>query len=285
VKKQRIGAARKERLVALTLIICIAVVAFWEIAASRSRRAREAFDLTANAFDDFEVKTAGWEVRRVPISATPIEPNILAFDLRSRSQCAAGPIAVRVVHGYNMPDCMRIKQYDVELIADTRRSAETSLLSGLAVEVAGGCRVQVWRLKSELGDNSIWVTSMLRAHDFSETDIDVRSMAFPRIDFPVDPGWLPEGLTLRSLRHPVRNFSRLLRAKWNNSRADLATFLGLKQPAWASRDLLTLVACSTRGASKPEEERSVVERVVSAQGTVLAALQEWQRARPGTGTE
>jgi hypothetical protein len=202
------------------------------------------------------------------------------------------PIFVRLVHGYNMPDCMRIKGYKVELIADRRQraedrgqKAEDSHSSGFRSQHSSfSSAIQVWRLTSSIGDTAIWITGMLKAGDFSETDVDVRSMAFPHIGIPDDPGWLPHGVTMKSLSHPIRNFRLLLRAKWNNARCNLATFLRLKQPAWADEELLTLVVASPFVAINGGENSdstgdgnvSVVAREIEAYGFMLNELQKWR---------
>jgi hypothetical protein len=144
---------------------------------------------------------------------------------------------------------------------------------------AEGARRQVWRLTSSSGQASLWVTAMIRAGDFGETDADVRSMPFPRIGIPDDPRWAPRGLTWRSLRHPIRNFRQFLRAKWNNSRCDLATFLGLRQPAWANDELLTLVAAWTGPSVERGEEPYVTGRVLAAADFLYGELKKWRRAR------
>ena len=101
-------------------------------------------------------------------------------------------------------------------------------------------------------------------------------MAFPRVGIPDDPGWAPRGMTLKGLRHPVRNTRLFLRSKWNSSRADLLTFLGLKQPAWASDDLLTLVAGSRGTSVGQEEELSVAVRVLSVHLHMHSELKAWR---------
>ena len=181
---------------------------------------------------------------------------------------------MRLVHGYNMRDCMRIKGYEVELVADTRDTPNSPINQSSNQPSPG--RYQLWRLVSETGDVSIWSTVMLRAGDFSETGVDCRSMAFPRIGIPDDPRWMPEGITVKSFRHPVRNFRMMLRAKWNKSRRDLGTFLRLKQPAWASDEMLTLVGVSGGGTVPRESEPDVARDVLDAQGFLLRELQAWR---------
>ena len=277
----------RDRAVAGVLVMCLAVVGFWEVMASRSRRPWDAFELTASSFTNFEPFPSGWEARKLPVEVSPIEPNVLALELRQkgsglRSQesglesggppphpGSAAPVLVRLAHGYNMPDCMRIKGYRVE-----------ELLDGIGD--APGRVAQVWRLTSDIGDVSIWVTSMIRTVDFEPTGIDVRTMAFPRIGTPDDPRWMPRGMTWRSLRHPIRNFRWLIRSKWNNARCDLGTFLKLKRPAWADDSLMTLVSLWHGTPLKEEQEEAATAHVLAAHSAILPELQSWRRG--GTAT-
>jgi hypothetical protein len=308
---------RHERLIALVLVICVLAVGFWEIMARRSSRAFQSFALTSSDFYGFAPASASWAARSLPVSPDPIEPNIAAYEVwstKDREQttsssfalaslplplAASAPIFVRLVHGYNMPDCMRIKGYKVELQEDSRLRQKATARHG---RLNGGVReiddreqthmIQVWRLTSATGDTAIWITGMLKAGDFSETDVDVRSMAFPRIGIPDDPGWLPHGVTMKSLTHPLRNFRLLLRAKWNNARCNLATFLRLKQPAWADDELLTLVVASPFVAINGGESSdctgdgnaSVIAREVEAYGFMLNELQKWRARMNNVGS-
>lgn len=277
-----------ERAIASLLIVCVAVVGFWELMANRSRSPLNPFGLTSESLADFGPDAAGWRVLRERVEPDPLEPNILVLRLFPRSP--AGPqdvpfprqhthaaVLVRLVHGYNMRDCMRIKGYKVALVGDLRDAAyveDERLRSSSSDGSYPKC--QIWRLTSGGGTISIWITSMLSAGDFSETDVDVRAMAFPRVGIPDDPGWRPVGLTLRSMRHPVRNLRLFLRSKWNSARCDLPTFLKLRRPAWASDELLTLVAASTGVSVEPASEREMVDHVMSAQKDVLTELQAWR---------
>lgn len=253
----------RQTLVACLLVLCVVLVGFWEIMSTRSGRPFDPFELTNKDFEGYMPQSENWQIRSVPVSTTAIEPNIAAFRLQ-RTRPGSPSISVRLVHGYNMCDCMRIKGYDVELIADNRENGEE-------------IRSQIWRLTTGTGDTSVWTTSMLRAGDFEATGTDIRSMAFPRIGIPDDPSWMPRGLTLKSLRHPVRNFRNLLRAKWNNSRRDILTFLGLKRPAWASDDMLTLVTAFGGLSAGAVNERQAISQAASAHSFMLAQLQLWRK--------
>ena len=284
---ERAGKHRREGWIAGVLVGCALLVGFWEIMSNRSRRAFDPFALTAAEFADFVPQSEEWRIKSRPVSTTSIEPNIFAYELQ-RTAVASRPVLVRLVHGYNMRDCMRMKGYEVILTADTRESPAFPALSTSDTPILqysdtpkprSPSRCQLWRLVSEAGDVSIWTTTMLRAGDLSETGVDCRSMAFPRIGLPDDPRWLPRGITWRSLRHPVRNFRMMLRAKWNNSRRDISTFLRLKRPVWASEELLTLVALSGGGTVRPDEEQRVAGEVLAAQGFILSELQAWKQRK------
>jgi hypothetical protein len=276
---------RRETLVSALLVFCVVLIALWEIAASR--RSLQPFSLNAASLEGFEPSSSSWSLRSLPTSPDPLEPNIFMYELRSRSNAptplqSTVPVLVRLVHGYNMPDCMRIKGYQVKLLEDRRHFAlqkDIQRPGKLLPEQMAGPGVQIWRLTSSVGDVSIWVTGMLSAGDFSETDTDIRSMAFPRVGIPDDPRWLPKGITLASLRHPVRNFNLVLRSKWNSSRCDLATFLKLKQPAWASEELLTIIAVSqhTGTGLSQDQEHILTGQTVDAYSFILTELQEWGR--------
>ena len=284
-------SSRSQWGIALLLLVCVLVVGFWEVLHSRSRRPLRGFALTAADFVDFLPRDPDWEAERLPLNPDPIEPNILAYAVRSKAGRGAPPLRdeaqrpmlVRLVHGYNMPECMRIKDYEVVLSGDTRRAAAGAEPPGSRPGASAGpgpVRVQLWRVTSSSGDVQIWVTGMLRKGDFAETDVDVRSMAFPRVGTPDDPRWVPEGFSLKSLRHPVRNMRRFMRGQWNRSRADLPTFLGLSTPAWASAEVLTLVVATKGPPVGLEEQQSLSGRALSVYGFILRELRAWRQQHP-----
>lgn len=283
---QRAAVVRTERAVAAVLIACVAVVAFWEIMVSRSARAHAPFALTAADFATFEPPTPAWTVRRLELPPDPLEPNIVAFLLTPRtapatpaSRAESRAVLVRLVHGYNMVDCMRIKGETVTLLADAR----IDLIPPPTVPPPPfalprlPANLQLWWLTSPTAAVSIWATSMLEAGSLTAINLDTRSMPFPRIGTPDHPGWFPRGLSWSSLRHPIRNGRLFLRAKWNASRADLLTFLGLRQPAYASDEVLTLVAVSLAPTVRPGRETEVAADVVAAHAAVADALRDWRR--------
>ena len=51
----------------VVLLICLAVVSFWEIMANRSRRPFRSFDLVAANFGDFRPQLDGWSIERASI--------------------------------------------------------------------------------------------------------------------------------------------------------------------------------------------------------------------------
>lgn len=250
---------------AATLVLCLSLLCFWEFASQRSRRGWEPFALNQDSFRDFRPPAGDWQIAASSAgSDDPTAPIILALALRKGAWPA---VIVRLVHGYNMPDCMRIKQYSVALVSDARST--------------GGC--QSWRLVSETDDVSMWTTLMLRAGDMSSTDVDIRDMRFPRVSVPDDPGWSPRGITREGLRHPLREARTILRAKWNASRTDLATFLRLRQPAWASREYLTLVASMEAPPRGAAEEAAALRHVQEAHAFLLSAIQTWWRGKGDGG--
>lgn len=283
-----------ERYIAMLLVFCLALVGIWEVMSSRSERPWDAFQVGAAAFQGFRFKCDGWNVEQKKISPSPIDPEILKYDLvpedrgrktEDRGQSttlrqSSGPSAdyagvavrVRLAHGYNMVDCMKIKGYAVKLLLDGKALGTRHLAIGFPG------RVQIWELENSVGDKSIWVTSMLRAGDLSVLDIPTTDMAFPRVGVPDNPDWLPQGLTLNSLRHPIRNWKICLRAKWNKSRNDPWVFLKLKQPIWADDESLTLVTNTKgRGPADKSEEEEYVGMALEAHGLLYRELVEWKK--------
>jgi hypothetical protein len=285
MKRTQSTSKRREAIVAAALLLCIGIVGFWEIMSNRSKRGWSAFQFTARDMVSFRPRSDRWKIREIPIDPTPTEPNIAAYEFKQ----SGARMAVRLVHGYNMPDCMRLKHYTVELVADSTVGQRT-VDSRQKREGEGGNkgasdpslkRLQLWRLTSAEGDKTLWMTSMLHGGTFEGTDIDVREMAFPRIGIPEDPNWVPRGVTWDSLRDPIDGMRRFLNRKWNNSRADLAVFLKLKQPPWASDEVLTLVTAWRGRAVKPEQEETVAQQVLSAHTLMFQQLYAWRQKQLG----
>ena len=179
----------------------------------------------------------------------PLEPNIIAFKATPSMASPTGPgnpqsVLIRLAHGYNMPDCMHIKHYKVFPFSPNNRPDPAGLLSNSHSPTTNNQQFprQTWKLVSPINDKSIWITSMLNGGDFAPVDMDIRSMAFPKVGTPDDPSWKPTGLSMKSLGRPLYNFKRMLRSRWNGSRCDLLTFLRLRRPVYMSDDVLTLVS-------------------------------------------
>jgi len=257
----------KEKIVAAAFLLCVALVSVWLVISVRARFSYEAFELTGGDFEGFSPVSGDWFAQAVRVAEDPMAPTIIAHELTRRySENAVEKrlVLVRLVHGYNMCDCMRIKGYKVELLRDNGQ--RTTHLPPPH---------QLWRLTSSSGEISIWVTSMLRAHDFGSSGIDVRDMAFPRVGIPDAQGWVPRGLSIKSLRHPIKNLRLFLRSKWNASRCDLLTFLGLRKPSWVSDDLLTLVSVGHLNAGT--RETALEKHVLAAHSFMRMEYVRWWR--------
>jgi hypothetical protein len=263
------------------LLACVAVVVFWQVMSALSRRAGRPYKITASTLESFSPSGDAWRVKRLPILEDKQEPHVAAFRLDKAGQ---RPVVTRLVHGYNMCDCMRIKGHEVTLLRDTRgegsdgRGDAAPAIRNPQSAIRNPLPVQVWRLTSPTGDSAIWATSMLASYDFSGTDVDTRSMAFPRANTPDDPNYSPQGITLKGLKHPVRHLRTFLNAHWNKSRCDWLTFIGLRKPAWASRTLFTLVSASRGASLRPENEEAVIGQVLEIHTALHAELVAWRAA-------
>jgi hypothetical protein len=260
----------REWLVPGILLLCVILVGAWELMSSVSRRPFGPFDLTAADFRGFQPVLKGWSSRIVPVSTNdPAEPNIVAMEVRG----AGRTTFVRLVHGYNMPTCMQLKSYRVALIPDGSPVLPRRMLRD---------PVQVWRVTAPGGEVSIWATTILKAGDFSALNEDIRSMAFPRIDGPEDPRWIPRGITRETLRHPLVSLRAWFGARWNSSRTDWLTFLRLRQPAWASEERLSFVVKSAAPEVTPQNESATIRDVLAVHRATLAAFQQWRRVMMAT---
>jgi hypothetical protein len=252
------------RWVAGILILCLAGMGLWMILAQRSNKPWEPFSHTAADYEGFTLSAGEWFWKTVALgNDDPTAPNLVAFAGTPRDG-ASTRVLVRLVHGYNMPMCMRIKGYRVELVRDERN--------------AGGEREQIWRLISDLNEPTLWITRMVRAEDLAGIGRDIRELAFPRVGIPDDPNWVPQGLTWDSLRNPWTNFRRMVRSRWNGARTDWRTFLRLRQPDWVSDEEFTVVATGV-GRVAPGDEEQVIGRIRSAQNEFLEALRNYRRAQ------
>lgn len=286
----------KRHLLPASLVLCTLIVALWLVMARQSSQAFKPFDLTAREFVGFEPSLPGWSGRSVPVSTNdPVEPNIAAFALETDpwQTNAPGtprqaPLAIRVftrlVHGYNMPMCMKIKGYTVVPIGDHRfppasLAGHGARSTARSVASPSSLPVQIWRVTSSDGTTAIWATTMIRAGDFSPTAVDVCSMAFPRVDVADDPRWIPHGVAWSDLRHPWASLRQWGRVRWNASRTDLLTFLRLRRPAWASEELLTYVTCSLSPSVNGENEGHVQGAVMLSHAGMLEVLRQWRVTR------
>jgi hypothetical protein len=318
---------QRERAVATLLILCILLVAGWEIASKLAAQPFDELRLKPEDFSGFAPVSKDWSIRLVHLRSAPTEPTVIAYMLQRRSpsfppspphspqsspslpSVQKSPVLCRIVHGYNMVDCMRIKQYKVDLLKDTRskyrnrkpeaRSPNPERPTSLpSVQTDTGISgsptppfnlspltsnshlpVQLWRLTSATQESRVWYTTMLRTADFSATAVDTRDMAFPRIGNPDDPSWAPTGLKWSSFRHPIRNLRDFMRAKWNASRSDIWTFLRLRQPAWASDEMLTMVSEYRGKPLKPEEEQAAAQLVLEAHSMMLQQFQQFWKSK------
>lgn len=258
---------RRERWMAAAILCGALLVVCWQLAAWHAKRGFDPMRLSPEDFDAFRPDFAGWEVRQVYAKRTATEPTIVAYELRPGRDLApegGWRILVRLVHGYNMVDCMRIKYYDVELLdQNLDRWPDTEVVMPY----------QLWRLTHKKRADQVWMSSMLEADGFEGTHVDTRDMAFPRVGTPDDPAYRPTGLSWRSLRHPWRNFRRFIRGQWNASRTDLLTFLRLRRPAWASDVMVTMVSEFRMSGDLAIPEGDQVELLFRGHGLFYEALQ------------
>jgi hypothetical protein len=277
---------RRELVVGVVMLCCTVLVAFWMLASRYAARGFEPLRIEAGDFAGFLPSGAAWRARVVYVKSTPIEPTITAYELRRSAHPgevlpagADAPVLVRLVHGYNMVDCMRIKHYGVQQLRENL-GLWKRVEAGEEAPASGAPPLQVWWLtEPDDGPGRVWASSMLQADDFRGTAVDTRDMAFPRVGVPDDPAYRPSGLRWRSLRHPARNFRLFLRSRWNASRMDLLTFLRLRRPAWASDVLLTMVS-EYRGADAAERTADeMMEHVLAAHSFFYDALQRFHAAR------
>ncbi|MBT3296625.1 MAG: hypothetical protein HN919_15450 [Verrucomicrobia bacterium] len=228
----------KRNLPVILLLTCVILVSFWQIMAWRARRGFDAFRITAAMLKDFDPHIEGYTLMQALVQPDPLQPNIISY----RATPATGraglnrTILVRLAHGYNMVDCMRIKHFQVEAVGGDGGPLGDGALPG------SGLHREVWRLTSAINDQSIWMTSMHNGSDFKPLEMSTTSMAFPKIGTPDDPGWQSKGLSRESFRRPIHNLKRTLRHSWNNARCDLLTFLRLRRPVYASDEILALVS-------------------------------------------
>jgi hypothetical protein len=294
----------RQHIVSGLMVFCTLLAAFWLVMSWSSRRSYDSFTLTPEKMATFHPALEGWDVRALPITRDDlIDANIAAYSLvrdssssviNNRQPIPNNRFLVRLVHGYNMPMCMKMKYYTVEKILDykVRPVADPKLRSAfrnaktiydgtgeLFTSVPEGypLPIQLWRLTSSVGTVSIWATTMIQSDDFSPTEDDICSMAFPRIDIPDDPNWVPRGLAWDDLRHPKAAFMRWFRSRWDGARWDVLTFLRLRRPVRTSEELLSYVTLIEVVAENNTNAIDIRE-LLEAHGTMLKELQGWRNS-------
>ena len=175
----------KKNLPVILLLSCVILVSFWQIMAWRAQRGFDEFRITADTLADFDPRIEGYVLSQALVRPDPLQPNIISYRAKPRRTrgTVGSSVLVRLAHGYNMVDCMRIKHFTVEAMS-----------SG---SDAGYLR-EVWRLTSSIQDQSIWMTSMHGGETFGPLERSTESMAFPKIGTPDDPGWKSKGLSRKS---------------------------------------------------------------------------------------
>lgn len=240
------------RMVAATVII----VLLWQVAILLARRSPETAALDPTRFKNFRLQLGAEPTQPVELAFDDAQVNLLVHHALLPApdpKHAPARAIIRLVHGFNVRDCMRIKGYRVTALthAATNRS------------------IELWEMVSPGGETSVWATALIRADDFSLVHKSVTELAFPRVGIPDDQTWEFHGLSRDSLRHPIRNFSNLVREKWNSARADLLTFLKVKPSARPSSSLLTLIVVATPlqqtpFSTLPSQLNDVVREIVNA---------------------
>jgi hypothetical protein len=290
-----------DKRVGVVLAVLVSLTVLFLALSVAHRRPMEGFELRASSFSDFAPNMGAWTMERRLVSPDPIEPNILCYSVTPRGSAQIGDglrggMILRLVHGYNVRDCMRIKGYRVEEIRAPQAhppAAENSALGTSTFDLRtkkqepnaeyreSNTFGQLWRMVSSVGVTSLWATAMLRADTFEATDRDVCSMPFPRVGIPDDPDWSPGGITIEGLRHPLANARRVVRAKWNASRSDLLTFLGFRRPTWVQAEWLTLVVAGELEVGSGEDLAAA--SLLSVRAAFVRELLAWKRDRGGSG--
>ena len=284
-------------------MFCTLLTAVWIVRAQFSSKPFKPFELTAAEFIGFQPSVSDWFIQALPVSSSdPSEPNIAAYSIRPQSTAV---YLVRLVHGYNMPMCMKLKYYTIEKIQDhkvreitdpklqsvfrvaasfgekrgDRKSLGAGKIDNLPIPFSYPFPVQLWRLTSSAGTVTIWATSMIRSGDFVPTEEDICGMAFPRVDISGDPGWIPQGFGWEDVRHPTVSFKRRFHSRWDGARWDLLTLLRLRGPSWASEELLSYITRSEAPDVTPENESTVTQELLLTHAAMLNELGHWRREK------
>jgi len=405
-------------LIPTLMVCCTLLVAVWMVMARISQSSPESFNITPGLFAGFQPRMEGWKVEKLPVAGQgDLDANIVAYSLvpnaqgellsvigyqssvnsttNNKKQITNNRLLVRLVHGYNMPMCMKIKHFTVEKIQDYKvrtvtdpklksafreaggeegrakggemgrevlttkytkgtkgdgggdgfeqkaaknakgielgsaeptppeerlrrpgggeensalRSSRTSVQNSIALDKSPShvspltipppltshpspftipadypLPIQLWRVTSSVGTVSIWATTMIRGGDFSPTEADICSMAFPRVDTPDDPNWVPRGLGRADLKHPVAALRQWFRSRWDASQWDILAFLKLRRSPGPSEELLSYITVAEEVA--PGNNDAAVQDMLAAHAAMLKEMQEWRgggRASPET---
>lgn len=100
-------------------------------------------------------------------------------------------------------------------------------------------------------------------------------MVFPRIEIPDDPHWVPRGLGIDDLKHPVVSFNRWYHSRWDGARWDIRTFLRLRQPARTSEEFLSYIT-RIDGLSDNVAKIEDVQTLLKIHMMMLKELQVWR---------
>ena len=113
----------KRHLSTILILGCALLVAGWQLLALYARRGQEPLQIQAEDFASLALDVPGWQSTKLPVPKDPLAPTIVAYRLTRSAD--ATRLLLRLVHGYNMVDCMRIKHSQV---ADV--SSQASVASG-----------------------------------------------------------------------------------------------------------------------------------------------------------
>ena len=111
-------------------------------------------------------------------------------------------------------------------------------------------------------------------------------MPFPQVGVPDDPRWAPEGLTMRSLRHPVSGLRGFLSEKWNSAQCDWLAFLCIRTPASLSDEQLTLITNAPLPSGYDAGRDSAIRAcLLDLHSGIIAELARWRKGVVDPSTE
>jgi hypothetical protein len=236
------------------------VTGLWEFCAFRVSRHENTYALQPDNFSDFRPVIFGTTMNVA--SNMIFDPTALPL-VSFRMETSSGhQVLSRLVHGYNMHDCMILKHYDVELLSNALETRNS----------------QTWKLISQTGDVSIWVTTILNSDHLTPTSKDVRSMPFPRVSTLDDLGWNMSGIDRQFLSNPVDNTRKMMIRKWSDSRGDPVVFLKLKPPPFGHSELLTYHTSML--ANQGEDLEPLIKEAESIHAAFLTELKRFEKSIP-----